>query len=248
MGGVRVGAHAGVGEGQAVLDMDDGGHLLQIDLVHDAVARGDHVHVGEGLLGPLDEVEAVLVAAVLDGAVPGKGVGIGAAALHGQRMVDDELDRHDGVDLGGVAALLGDGVAQAGQVHEGGLAQDVVADHAHGEPGEVDVAAALDELAQVVVQMGGIGTAHEVLGVDARGIGQAGPGAGLQGIDGGARVDVVQIGAGQGFLVLGVHGADAMRAGMLPAHRFRGKSFSGAAAACQARASRGTNCWSSGPV
>ena len=52
-------------------------------------------------------------------------------------MVHDELHGHDGVHLRGVAALLGDGVAQAGQVHQGRLAQDVVADHAHGVPGEV---------------------------------------------------------------------------------------------------------------
>jgi hypothetical protein len=41
-------------------------HLLQVDLVHDAVARRDHVHVLEGLLGPVDEVEAVFVAAIFD--------------------------------------------------------------------------------------------------------------------------------------------------------------------------------------
>jgi hypothetical protein len=37
--------------------------------VHDAVARRDHVDVLERLLGPVDEVEAVFVAAVFDGAV-----------------------------------------------------------------------------------------------------------------------------------------------------------------------------------
>ncbi len=121
-------------------------------------------------------------------------------------MVHDELHGNDGVDLGGVAAFGRNGVAQAGQVHQGGLAQDVVADHAHGVPGKVDVAAALDELQQVAVQLRGIGAAHKVLGVDAGGVGHACPGAGREGIDGGAGVDVVQRGAGQGFLVAGRHG------------------------------------------
>ncbi|HEY1227799.1 MAG TPA: aconitase family protein, partial [Ramlibacter sp.] len=48
---------------RAVAHIDHRRHLLQIDLVHDPVPRGDHVHVVEGLLRPFDEVEAVLVAA-----------------------------------------------------------------------------------------------------------------------------------------------------------------------------------------
>ena len=41
----------------------------------------------------------------------GEGVGVEAAALHGQRMVHDELHRHHGVHLGRVAALLGNRIA-----------------------------------------------------------------------------------------------------------------------------------------
>jgi hypothetical protein len=49
--------------------MDHRAHALQIDLVHDAVARRNHLHILEGSLAPVDEVKAVLIAPVFDGAV-----------------------------------------------------------------------------------------------------------------------------------------------------------------------------------
>src|SRR5690606_13255805 len=105
-----------------------------------------------------------------------------------------------------VAALFGDRVAQAGEVDQGGLAEDVVADHARGEPGEVDLALAIDQLAEVVGDAVGIGAADDVLGVHARGVGQGGPGAGADRFDGFARVEPVELRAGEGFAVLAVHG------------------------------------------
>ena len=206
MGGVAVGAHQGVGVGFAIDGVDHGAHPLQIDLVHDAVARGDHFDVLERALAPVDEVKAVLVAAVFDGAVSGEGLRVIAAAFHGQRVVDDQLHRHHRVHLRRVAAHVGDRVAQAGQVHQRGLAQDVMADHAHGKPREIQVATAFDQLAQVVVAACGIGTAHDVLGMHARGVRQRGPSAGLQGIDRGARVEVVERGARERGAEFGIHG------------------------------------------
>ena len=79
---VRIGADAGVREGHAVLHVDHRRHLLQVDLMHDPVARRDHVHVLERLLGPFDEVEAVFVAAVFDRAVFFERLRICTAALH----------------------------------------------------------------------------------------------------------------------------------------------------------------------
>ena len=83
-----------------------------------------------------------------------------------------------GIDLGRVAALRGDGIAQAGEVDQRGLAEDVVADHARRKPREVAVAPALDELPQAVVEDGRVAAAHEVLGVHARGVRQPVVGAG----------------------------------------------------------------------
>lgn len=77
-------------------------------------------------------------------------------------MVDDQLHRHHRIDLGRIAALIGDGVAQAGQVHQRGLAQDVVADHARREPGEVAFALAAGDLLQAFVQQRRLAAAHQV--------------------------------------------------------------------------------------
>ncbi len=145
---VGVGADAGVGEGDTAARLDHRAHLLQVDLVHDPVPGGDHVNVLECGLGPLDEVEAVLVAAVLDGAVLLEGVRVETGGFHGQGVVDDQLGRHHRVDLGRVPALLGDGITQAGQVHQRGLPEDVMADHTRRVPGEIQVALAVDQLLQ----------------------------------------------------------------------------------------------------
>ncbi len=209
--GVAVGADQRVGEGHAVLRVDHRRHPLQVDLVHDAVARGHHLDVAEGLLGPVDEVEAVFVAAVFHRAVLGERVGIVAAVFHRQRVVDDQLHRHHRVDLGGVAALVGDGVAQAGQVDQRGLAEDVMTDHARRIPRKVQVAAAFDQLLERVGQQHRIAAAHQILRVHARGIGQAVVGAGGDGVHGGARVEIVQAGALQGLAIGFVHASVRFR-------------------------------------
>ena len=204
--GVAIGAHAGIREGYAVLHVDHRRHLLQVDLVHDAVARRNHVHVLERLLGPVDEVETVFVAAILDGAVLLERLRIVATAFHRQRVIDDQLHRHHRIDLGRVAALVGDRITQAGQVHQRGLAEDVVAHHACREPREVEVATALDQLLQRIAERGRIASAHQVLGQHARGVRQGGIGAGLDRIDSGARVEIVQRAAGEVLAVIGIHG------------------------------------------
>ncbi len=84
MRGVAVGADTGVRVGHAVIVVYHGRHLLQVDLVHDAVARRDDIDVLERFLGPVDEMEAVFVAAILDGPVAFERLGIIAATLDGQ--------------------------------------------------------------------------------------------------------------------------------------------------------------------
>ena len=154
------------------------------------------------LLGPVDEVEAVFVAAVLDRAVLRERIAVEAAAFHRQRVVDDQLHRHHRIDLRRIAALLGDGIAQAGQVDQRGLAEDVVADHARREPREIEVALALDQLLQRVGERRRIAAAHQVFGQHARGVRQRGVGAGLDRLDRCAGVEIVQRGAGQGLAVM----------------------------------------------
>jgi hypothetical protein len=70
-------------------------------------------------------------------------------------MVHDQLHGHHGIDGGRVATLLGNRIAQAGQVDQRGLAQDVMADHAGREPGKVALALAFNDLREVFGQVAG---------------------------------------------------------------------------------------------
>ncbi len=173
--------------------------------MHDAVAGGDHVDVLERRLGPLDEVETILVAALLDGTVLLEGIRIEAGVLDGQRVVDDQLGRHHRVDLGRVAALLRDRVTQAGEIDQRGLAEDVMADHARRIPGKVQIALALNDLLERIGQRCRFAAAHQLLGQHAGGIGQLVIGARLNGFNRLAGVEVVKPGAWQRFAVFCIH-------------------------------------------
>ena len=151
-------------------------------------------------------MEAVLVAAVLDGAVLLEGVLVEAAVLHGQRVIHDQLRGHHRVHLGRVAAHVRDRVAQSGEVHQRGLAENVVADHAGWKPREIEVALAADQLAQIGVQHFGIGAPHQIFGVYARGVRKLVVGAWLDRVDCGAGIEIVQLGAGKRFAKLCIHG------------------------------------------
>ncbi|MNV82499.1 hypothetical protein D3C71_1762390 [compost metagenome] len=107
-----------------------------------------------------------------------------------------------------------------------------MAHHACGVPGEVAVTAALDELAQAVINGGRVGAAHDVFGKHAGGVGQGGPGARLQRFDSLAGIKVVQLRAGQLLAIQSVHERGAGSCGRL----------------VYLRSWIGTNVRSSGPV
>ena len=88
---VGVGAHQGVGEGHAVAVLDDLGQVLQVDLVADAHVGRHHPERLEGLLAPLEELVALLVALELEGGVEVEGVGLGEG-VHLDGVVDDQVD------------------------------------------------------------------------------------------------------------------------------------------------------------
>ena len=92
---------------------------------------GTSAEAAECPLGPAQELVALHVARVLNGdvAVVGRRV---ARALDDDRVVDDELDRDQRVDLGGVAAEAGQRVAHRGQVHYPRHPGEVLHQHALG--------------------------------------------------------------------------------------------------------------------
>ena len=233
MWGVTVGADAGVRERHAIAHLDHRGHFLQIDLVHDAVAGRYHVDVLESLFGPLDKVETVFIATVFDGTVFLERVRVETTGFDGQGVVDDQLGRHHRVDLGRVAALLGDGIAQAGEVYQCGLAENVMAHNTRREPWKVEVAFAFDQLAQGRVEGGRVAATHQVFGEHAGGVRQGGVGAGGDCLDGRAGVEVVQAAAGERFAKFSVHRQDSVTVVAKGAHgsweRMRSKGGSGLA-------------------
>ena len=80
-----------------------------------------------------------------------------------------------------------------------------MADHPRRIPGEIQIAAALDELLQRIGEHGRVAAADEILRKHARGVGQAVIGTRLNRIHRGAYIEVVELGAGQGLAVFGVH-------------------------------------------
>jgi hypothetical protein len=135
-GGVRVGAHQGVGVGDGAvggfLGDDHPAQILQVDLVADARVGGYHGEVVEAFLGPLEQLVAFAVALVFFGHVLGETVG-GAVIVHLDAVVDDELGGHQGVDLARVAAQLLDCIAHGRQIHHGRHSREIL----HEDPGRV---------------------------------------------------------------------------------------------------------------
>ena len=96
---VAVCTHQRIGESHAIARLDYRRHLFEVDLVHNAVARLNHVNVLEGLFGPVNKMKTVVVTAVFDGAVLCKRIFIVTTVLNRQRVIHNQLRRHHRVDL-----------------------------------------------------------------------------------------------------------------------------------------------------
>jgi hypothetical protein len=139
--------------------------------VHDAVTGRDNVYILERGLGPLDEVEAVFVTTVFDLAVLPEGIRVETRRFHRQRVIHNQLSRHNRVDQGGVTALIGNRVTQTCEIDQGGLTQDVVANDAGGIPGKIQIALAFDQLFQRISQGFRFAAAHQLFCQDFGGVG-----------------------------------------------------------------------------
>ena len=122
----------------------------------------------------------------------------------------DELRRHDRIDFGRVAALVGNRITQTRKVNQRSLPKDVVTDHARGIPREVQGLFVLDKLRQPCAQcravhMVFIRLAHKVLCQYTRSVGECVVCTRADGVDGGAGVVKIDGGVGEGFAV-GCHG------------------------------------------
>jgi hypothetical protein len=137
---VAVGADQSVEEGgpfaTVITGHHGGGQVLQVHLVHDAGGRRNDLEVVERFLAPVQELVALHVALELQPGVEADGIQSAEGVdLHG--VVDHQVDRHDGVDLLGIATQPNHGVAQGGQVDHAGHTGEVLQHHACGD--EVDL-------------------------------------------------------------------------------------------------------------
>ena len=166
---VRVGAHERVAEGAPVVGREhEAREVLEVDLVADARAGRHQTEVPEGALGPTQELVSLEVARILD-----RDVGVvrrgSARPLGDHRVVDDQLDGDEGVDLGGVAAQAGERVAHRGQVDHGRDAGEVLHQDALGREGDL-----VRRCARTLPVPFGVGTParhrHDVVGRDVRAV------------------------------------------------------------------------------
>lgn len=151
-GGVAVGADTGVRVGGDFAVFFTGpdrlAQIFQIDLVTDAGAGRNDAEVLECLLAPLQEAVALAVALVFQFDVAGKSVRR-AEFVDDDRVVDDEVDGNERVDLLRIAAERDHGITHRGEVDDGGNAGEVLHQHAGRTVGDFVFSRAL------VVEPGG---------------------------------------------------------------------------------------------
>jgi len=104
--------------------------------VTDAGAGRHDAEVLERLLAPLQEAVALAVALVFELDVAGKG-GRRAEFVDDDRVVDDEIDRYERIDLFGIASQRNHRVAHGGEVDHGRNTGEVLHQHAGGAIGDL---------------------------------------------------------------------------------------------------------------
>ena len=133
----------GIGDGRAV------GHrvgpnrlrqIFEIDLVADAGAGRHDAEILERALAPLQEVIALAVARIFKRHVLAERLRR-AEFIDDDRVVDDEIDGHQRIDLVGIAAELGHAVAHGGEIDDGWNAGEIL--HQHAGRAEADFLAGL---------------------------------------------------------------------------------------------------------
>jgi hypothetical protein len=129
--GIRSNERVGVGEGLAIFRQRKNRlrQILEIDLMNDAGVRRNDAEVLERLLTPAEKCVALLVAFEFAIRIDEeRRLGTVLVDLH--RMVDDEIDGLEWIDLLRVAAEPGERVAHCGEVDDGGNAGEILEEHA----------------------------------------------------------------------------------------------------------------------
>ena len=136
---MRVSSNTSIREGNAITRLNNRRHFFKVNLVHDAVTGWNHIYVFKGGFSPLNKVETVFVTTVFNGTVLFKSIRIKTCRFNGQRVVNNQLSRNDWVYFGRVAAHISNGITQASQVNQSGLAKNVVAHDTGWVPRKVKI-------------------------------------------------------------------------------------------------------------
>ena len=142
--GVAVGADQRVGIGDLdrlavalLLRGPDGlREIFEIDLMADAGAGRHDAEIGEGLLAPFQEAVALLVLLVFALDVLAERLARAEIIDH-HRMVDDEIDRHQRIDLVRIAAERHHRVAHRGEIDHRRHAGEILHQHARRAKGDL---------------------------------------------------------------------------------------------------------------
>ena len=126
----------------SVLVHTDLAEIFEVDLVADAGAGRHDAEIAERLLAPFQEFVALLVALIFELDIAGEGHRR-AEFVDDDRMVDDEVDRHQRVDLLRIAAERGHGVAHRGEIDHRRNAGEILHQHAGRAIGDLDAGGAL---------------------------------------------------------------------------------------------------------
>ena len=175
---MAVGADQRIRKRHAVADHHAARQILEIDLMHDAGARRYDAEGLEGRHAPLQELVALAIALEFELHVEVERVG-SAIVVDGDRVVDDQIDRHLRLDARRIVAQGGRRIAHRRQIGKQGHAGEVLQHHAGDDKGNLvqalGVWAPCGELPDVIVgHPVAVAVAQHRLEHDAQGAGQAG--------------------------------------------------------------------------
>ena len=118
------------------------GEIFEIDLVADAGAGRHDAEIIESALAPFQEAIALAVALIFELDILLERFRR-AEFVDDDRMIDDEIDRHERIDLVGVAAELGHRIAHRREIDDGGNTGEILHQDARRTEGDLLLGRAL---------------------------------------------------------------------------------------------------------
>ncbi len=137
---MRIGPHECVREGQRctidLAGLHNGGEVLQIHLVNDAGRGWNNSYAFESVLSPAKELIALSIARELNFCVTLQCIRR-SEVIYLYGVIDDQIDRHKGIDACWIAALAGKFGAHGGVIDQRGNTGEILHDHPRRQEGNI---------------------------------------------------------------------------------------------------------------